>query len=329
VVVSLTSRSLAACILPLVLLLASCASPVPEPGRTVSRDMPEPIAGYDRTYSVFLPSNYTDERAWPVVIAIHGAFSGAEYHEERTGFSRVAEKEGFVVLYPNGIGLFGFVQHWNAGHCCGRALEERLDEAGFIFAALEDVTQTVNIDRRRVYVTGFSNGGMLTHLLGALKGRRIAAIAPVAGAMGGSESPVEPIWTLPEAERPLPTMLLHGTADDRVPYAGGPRPDRPASQQYLSVDHAADYWRRQNGCSVEAQREERHAGLVSLSRWTSCDTGAEVQLWRLNEWRHTWPGPYDPTNPAEPALDGFAAAAEIWRFFSRYQLPEDYASGEP
>ena len=54
-----------------------------------------------------------------------------------------------------------------------------------------------------------------------------------------------------------------------------------------------------------------------------------MQLWRLNEWRHTWPGPYDPTNPAEPALDGFDAAEEIWRFFSRYQLPEDYVSGVP
>lgn len=321
-VVPLASRP--ARLVLLVLLLAGCAASVPTPGETVVRAMPEPIAGYDRTYSVFLPSGYTPGRAWPVVIAIHGAFSDAAYHEERTGFSRVAEQEGFVVLYPNGIGLFGFLQHWNAGHCCARALDEGLDDIGFIFAALEDVARAVNIDRRRVYVTGFSNGGMLTHYLGATQGRRVAAIAPVAGAMGGSGAPAEPVWRLPDAVRPLPTMLVHGTADDRVPYAGGPRPDRPESQQYLSVADAVDYWRRQDGCGGEASREQRHAGLVTLERWENCDSGAEVQLWTLHDWRHTWPGPDDPTNPAQPGLDGFDAAAEIWRFFSGHVLPEQY-----
>ncbi|NND66638.1 MAG: prolyl oligopeptidase family serine peptidase [Halioglobus sp.] len=318
---SLSRGLLVACITLVAPILVSCAAAVPEPGRTVSRTMPEPIAGYERTYSVFLPSTYTSERTWPVVIAIHGAFSDAAYHEERTGFSRLAEDQGFVVLYPEGIGILGFFRHWNAGHCCARALEEDLDDAGFIFAALEHVASEVNIDRRRVYVTGFSNGGMLTHFIGSQHGGRVAAIAPVAGALGGSETPAEPLWRIPDAERPVPTMLLHGTADDRVPYGGGPRPDQPESQQYLSVDNAAEYWRHQNGCGVAASQQERHGGLVSLARWESCDSGAEVQLWTLNNWRHTWPGPDDPTNPVEPALDGFNAAAEIWRFFSRHALP--------
>lgn len=278
--------------------------------------------GFTRTYRLYVPQGYDPLKSYPVVIAIHGAFSTAAYHEQRTGFSSLADEEGFVVIYPNGIGLFGWLQHWNAGHCCGKALADDVDDVGFILATLDDAASKVSIDRTRVYVTGFSNGGMMTHRLGAERGDRFAAIAPVAGAIGGSEHPGAQLWQLPRAVRALPVMLVHGDRDDRVPYLGGPRPDKPDAQQYLPVAAAVDYWLRQNGCLGTPASALVYNGRVEQQLWQHCARNTQVQLLTVNDWRHTWPGPDDPTNDEAPDLYGFDAARVIWAFFKRYRLPD-------
>ena len=171
------------------------------------------------------------------------------------------------------------------------------------------------------YVTGFSNGGMLTHRIGAERADQVAAIAPVAGAMGGRENPEAMTWSIPTATRALPVLLIHGVEDDRVPYHGGPRPDVPEGQQYFTVSDAASHWSAQNGCDSPPFREIVYEGRVVRERWEGCSAGSALELLSLQEWRHTWPGPYDPTNDEEPDLQGFDAAATIWRFFEAYRLP--------
>ncbi|MFT4614962.1 MAG: polyhydroxybutyrate depolymerase [Bacteroidia bacterium] len=306
-------------------LVACAAQPVseiPQPGVTVARELYTAGDDITRNYRLHVPHNYQPDREWPLVVAIHGAYSTASYHEQRTGFSRVADTEGFIVLYPKGVGLFGFLTFWNAGHCCASSLARNIDDIGFIFAAIEDAAQLLNIDRSRIYVTGFSNGGMLAHYIGAERSHSVAAIAPVAGTLGGSQSPVRPVWRVPVAARPLPVMIMHGTADDRVPYRGGPRPDRPNGQQYLSVQDSVDYWRLQNGCTDTSSAEQGYDQLLQLTRWQDCVSGSEVSLWSLQQWRHTWPGPDDPAKTEEPDLHGFDAARAIWAFFRQHQLPD-------
>lgn len=311
--------------LSIILLLQGCSqtsySDEPLLGATQERELGEKMGGYRRSYRVHVPRDYTPSSSWPVVIAIHGAFSTAEYHEQRTGFSRVAEQEGFIVLYPNGIGLLGWLQHWNAGHCCGKALGDNVDDIGFIFAALDDAATFLNIDRQRIYVTGFSNGGMLTHRIGAERAAQVAAVAPVAGAMGGREYPGGPQWKVPSSSRPVPVLMIHGSLDDRVPYNGGPRPDRPESQQYLPVADAVAYWVNENGCTAAAQQETMDSGMITREFWDSCTQNAAVELWTIENWKHTWPGPDDLTNPPSIDLDGFDAAETIWRFFETHELP--------
>lgn len=307
------------------LLVQGCSrasySDQPLLGATQKRELEDKLDGYHRSYRVHVPRNYQPSSPWPVVIAIHGAYSTAEYHEQRTGFSRVAEQKGFIVLYPNGIGLFGWLQHWNAGHCCGKALGDNIDDIGFIFAALDDMATYLNIDRRRIYVTGFSNGGMLTHRIGAERGAQVAAIAPVAGAMGGSEHPGEALWQIPAPSRPMPVLMIHGSLDDRVPYKGGPRPDKPGSQQYLPVTAAVDYWVNENGCPPQAQQQTIDSVIITREFWNGCSQNAAVELWTIENWKHTWPGPDDLTNPPSIDLNGFDAAETIWRFFENHELP--------
>jgi len=76
-------------------------------------------------------------------LALHGAFGTAGTMERQSGFSELADREGFVVAYPNGIGLFGHLQHWNAGHCCGRAEMDRVDDVGFLRYVIRDVSSRV------------------------------------------------------------------------------------------------------------------------------------------------------------------------------------------
>ena len=88
-----------------------------------------------RSYQVHVPPSYDPIIPLPLVVVLHGAFDNASGMEEATGFSTLADRENFIVQYPNGISLFGLLQHWNAGHCCGKAAADKVDDLGFFQAA--------------------------------------------------------------------------------------------------------------------------------------------------------------------------------------------------
>jgi polyhydroxybutyrate depolymerase len=95
-----------------------------EGGNTYKNAVDLRINGFRRTYLVHIPSGYKPETPLPLVVVIHGAFDTAEGMEKFSRFSQLADREGFMVLYPNGMGILGFLQHWNAGHCCGKAADD-------------------------------------------------------------------------------------------------------------------------------------------------------------------------------------------------------------
>jgi polyhydroxybutyrate depolymerase len=176
-------------VLASLLIMTGCATYFPmdhvEGGKTYKNAVDIRINGFRRTYLVHIPSGYKAETPLPLVVVIHGAFDTAEGMEKITRFSQLADREGFMVLYPNGMGLLGFLQHWNAGHCCGKAADDQVDDVGFVAAAIEDVCVRFKVDRDRIYMMGFSNGGMLTHRFAAERGDLLAAAAPMAASIGG------------------------------------------------------------------------------------------------------------------------------------------------
>jgi poly(3-hydroxybutyrate) depolymerase len=101
--------------------------------------------------------------------------------DRRSGWSRLADREGFIV-YPEGIGILGFLQHWNAGHCCGKAVEDNWNDVAFIEAAIDGTCRQYAVDKRRIYMIGFSNGGMMTYRFAAERSSLLAAAASVSGA---------------------------------------------------------------------------------------------------------------------------------------------------
>jgi polyhydroxybutyrate depolymerase len=274
------------------------------------------INGFRRTYLVHIPPGYTPEIPLPLVVVIHGAFDTAEGMEKFSNFSRLADTENFIVMYPNGFGIMGFLQHWNAGHCCGKAADDKLDDVGFVAAAIEDVDVRLKIDRDRIYMVGFSNGGMLVYRFAAERGELLAAIAPLAASIGGRPAADAPEWRIPEPVQPLSVITFHGLADDDVPYEGGVSRHRGGTRTYWSVEDSVDFWVNRDGCDPQPVTQTIRGESVLIKTWENCKNETTVALWLIKGWGHVWPGTYFTADLAEnDPLKNFDAAKIIWDFF--------------
>ena len=202
--------------------IPTACAPSLRPGRaegkkTYNITLDRRFDNYRRSYLIHIPKGYNPEKAMPLVVVIHGAFDTATGIEKISGFSELADRENFAVLYPEGIGILGFLQHWNAGHCCGKAADDNWDDVGFIAAAIQDASERIKIDPDRIYMVGFSNGGMLTHRFAAERGDLLAAAAPMAASIGGKPSTDAPEWHIPKPKAPMALIAFHGQDDDDVP----------------------------------------------------------------------------------------------------------------
>jgi len=299
-------------------------------GKSIRQKMKMRAGGFRRSYRVHVPAGYDPLQQYPLVVVLHGAFSTGKEMEKHSGFSGLADREGFLVLYPNGITLFGLLQHWNAGHCCGKAAADNVDDVGYLKAAIREVSERLSVDPARIYMTRFSNGGMMTHRFGAEQAGMLAAIAPLAGSTGGSAGPGAPFWQIPEPNVPLPVVIMHGQADEQVPYRGGGAEGRETGRQFVSVQGSADFWARANGCHHPPEEMQLHGGTVRLTVWRGCRNGAEVRLYAWKDWGHAWPGPpfTDDLDPDDPFRD-FHTAETVWEFFKTRRREGRYLPGQP
>jgi polyhydroxybutyrate depolymerase len=310
------------------IVAAGCRSTLPEasrlePGTSVVK-MEEKAAGFRRSYRLHLPSEYRQNREWPLVVVLHGAFSSARGIEKHSGFSALADREGFVVAYPNGIGLFGLFRHWNAGFCCGKAMKQGLDDVDFVFRVVDEVARSVRIDMERVYVVGNSNGGMLAHRIAATRPERVAAVAVSAGAAGVIQAGAESPETIPVPIQPVPMVLFHGRTDESIPYEREQSSGIREEMELLSAREAVALWVEHNRCDPEPSREQLYSGAVEKTSWRGSDGSAEVVLYTVNEWGHDWPGPHFVSRqPVDSPLRELDAAQLMWSFLRQYRrVPE-------
>ena len=247
----------------------------------------------------------------PVVVVLHGGGGNAANAVKMTGFDRVATREGLIAVYPDGTARIASVPFlsWNAGHCCAAAREANVDDVGFIGTIIDTLVASGRADASRVYVTGMSNGGMMTHRIGRELSRKIAAIAPVVGAVFGDE---------PAPQAPVPAFIVVGAEDRIVPAAGGPLRVRAfmgasfADRDLAPAFAQAAYWVRHNGCG-EPKRTTTTAS--STSAWTTCASGAPVVFHSVAANGHAWPGGEPGRDGADPPTKAFDASEEMWRFF--------------
>jgi polyhydroxybutyrate depolymerase len=305
-------------------LLAACALPKSPPeGALPAGDWTVRLRhdGRDRRYLLHVPGDGDPTSPRPVVLVLHGAGEDAVENRTWLGLDAVADREGFIAVYPDGTGPFGDRVHmWNAGACCGLAQWEAVDDVGFLLAVLDDVARRAPVDATRVYVTGFSNGAMMAYRLAAEASDRIAAIAPVAGARA---------VVLGEAVRSMPVMHVHSVDDPTVPFAGGTTVVFPFvySIPHPAVEDVVRGWAIHDRCApspaqAAAQTAGRHTAMRTT--WAPCDAGAEIVLWRLRGPGHVWPGPAWTfrswfVGPPTSVID---VREEMWRFFRRFTRPE-------
>lgn len=276
------------------------------------------LKGLRRSYRLYIPKEEQSEPPRPLVVVIHGAFSTAKETEQISGFSRLAEEEDFLVAYPNGMGIFGWLQHWNAGHCCGKAQKDGVDDVGFVQAVIDDVKQNAKVDGRRIYLVGFSNGGMLVHRFAAERSKSIAAVTVLAGAIGSIQDGREDIWQIPTPDIPVPMLIMHGEADDSVPYLGGAS-ERHKDRHYLSVQEAAAFWAKHNGGPLEATLSIENQDYVHAQQWSASEGQAATVLYTLRDWQHQWPTLYRTEKlPVSHPLHGFDGARVIWQFLEAH-----------
>jgi poly(3-hydroxybutyrate) depolymerase/sterol desaturase/sphingolipid hydroxylase (fatty acid hydroxylase superfamily) len=299
-----------------------------------------PFGGRDRTYTVHLPAHAMDGAPLPLVVVLHGGAGNGLAAARQTQFSDAADAAGFIVVYPNGtdrarpflnaMGKPGFLT-WNAGRCCGYAMQNGVDDVGFVRSMVAQLEQNYPIDRRRIYATGISNGGMMAYRLAADASKRVAAIASVAGQ-------VEVTKFAPK--RPVPVMEFHSVDDPRALYNGGlglPFPGTMIHNQFDSVQDGIDRWVTHDGCrhtpdtgpTLQGQPGTTDQGETATQiTYAPCKQDAQVVLWKLTGAGHVWPGtPIDLSGAPRGAVLGqptnLVDANELmWEFFSKYQLPK-------
>ncbi|MGY5875281.1 MAG: PHB depolymerase family esterase [Candidatus Thorarchaeota archaeon] len=267
----------------------------------------------DRSFLVRVPPSYSEDSDYPLVIGIHGAGNNAKIFEERSGFTEIVERENFIICYPNGNGRleYSFLS-WNAGYCCGYALDNDIDDVNFIIELINHLQNEYSIDSNRVYITGMSNGGILTHRLGAELSDTLAAIAPIASAIGGYATSGSDLMLPPSPTSALPVLMIHGTADTHVAYDGGEAFLSTGGRIDLSVNESVSFWVENNNCSRTPEVSVSENNLVETKKYTG--GYASVLLYSIYNGLHIWPG---EATENQKALE---ASEVIWSFFKNHSL---------
>jgi polyhydroxybutyrate depolymerase len=280
--------------------------------------------GGKREVILHLPPSYDSEKMFPLLIVFHGAGQDGAEIQELTGIDSYADQFGFVVAYPNGSGRPGSNQlSWNAKHCCGYALENNVDDVGFIDSLIDLFISQYPIDPDRVFLAGLSNGGMMAYRAGAELADKIAGIAPVAASLGGRLT-LDGELILPDAPTtPVAVIAFHGLRDTRILYDGGiSSPEGAPTGFYtrsdLSAIESITFWVEANGCQGDPLTETSKDGLVIIDRYTNCQGNADVELVSLVEGCHEWPTASSDQTSVLPSSHTVCANQMMLEFFQSH-----------
>lgn len=297
--------------LSLVLLLLAAA-----PARAQTERRTQVVDGRSRTYLLHIPPGLSRNTPVPLVIVFHGGGGQGAGTERLTRFSRIADRENFVVAYPDGID-----RKWNDGRIVpgNRGARDEVDDVAFVSAMIDSIAADLPIDRKRVFATGISNGAMFSHYLAARLSGRIAAIAPVAG--GVAESLARDF----HPANPVSVLIIQGTMDPLVPFAGG-EVARRNHGRIVSTGEAVRLWTTRDRCApvpsrgALPDRDPADSCVVGTTTWSNGSGGTEVTLFTIEGGGHTWPGgaQYLPKWIIGSVCRDFDASEEIWSFFKRH-----------
>jgi polyhydroxybutyrate depolymerase len=297
----------------------------------------------ERRYAVHVPKVYDGTSDVPLVIALHGGGGSADTSPEYFGLNKLSEQEGFIVVYPEGVGKNVLGAHfgsWNAGRCCGDAMKQEVDDVGFIDTMINSLNTTYAIDDSRVYVTGMSNGAQMSYRLACELSDKIAAIAP-SGSIGTFDNC--------KPKRNIPVLHIQGKLDPCSFYDGGTC-GGCAEEMWkefgvtvnanewscVAVPEYVRQWKTMNQCSDDTTIIFKNGDATCVG-YNGCANGADVVLCTLDTMGHNWAGrdtfgikacDKDPDGKmcttwkkhVGPLSQDLDANETIWKFFKEHPM---------
>lgn len=262
------------------------------------------VGGRTRTALIHVPQDIDPGKPLPLVIVLHGGGGDAASAAKQTGLSVIADREKFIVAYPNGTSrLFSnrFLT-WNAGACCDYAQKNNVDDVGFIRAMIADIQRKHAIDSKRIYATGISNGGMMSYRLACEMSDVLAAIAPVAAVQITRCTPSQPVSVI----------HFHGTADQNVLINGGVGTKALNDDVRPPVADSIRFWARHDACGPAQSTRNGH---IHRDDYQACSRGTEVVYILITGGGHAWPGGQQMLRLLDKPTDEISASDTLWDFF--------------
>ncbi len=274
-----------------------------------------------RRYILHIPDSYDGTKETPLVVFLHGGSGNSATAQSFTNFNQVSKDNGFLVAYPQGFfeaSANSFV--WADGR--GLAPDNLgIDDVGFIDKLVTTLKEQYNVNEKRIYLCGFSNGSFLTQRIAFEKNGQFAAFGTLGGTMNKS------LFDTKNPGRPIPMMYVFGSTDPLVPYNGGTVAGSTTTLPVVGIEVAVSYWVTNNNCQTTIPRVDLpnkntvDNSTVTVFEYTNGACNTKVKFYKINGGGHTWPGVKLPnqTTLGETNLDIFASQ-ELWDFFKQFEL---------
>ena len=275
--------------------------------------------GVEREYIIHVPENLNQDS--PIVFVIHGYTGSAEGIAAYTGMNNIAEREGFIAVYPQGTIDSNGNTFFNVGYEFND--DSPINDVSFIRELVRSISQEFNLKRKKAFATGMSNGGDMSYLLACTSSDLFKAVAPVAGVL------MKGLKDSCELSSPVPIFEIHGTADKISLFKGDLNNEGGWGAYYdlpSTIDFFAERYQLTNKSVKQMTSKESGADYdIFFERHWSDDLEEEVWMYRIEDGRHVWPGIKLNwwNNPLAwfyfgSGNEDINASEEVWAFFKKY-----------
>lgn len=227
---------------------------------------------------IYVPSSYDPETPTPLIMLLHGYGATGQIQEDYMQFAPIADEFGFIYLHPDGLTDLLGNQYWNATDACCDAFDANPDDSGYLRALIEEIRSQLNVDDRRVYIGGHSNGGFMAYRMACDHSDIVAAAVSLAGA-----TYLDPTDCTPS--EPVHILQIHGTADTIIFYGGG-----CLVNCYPGAVQSVETWAAYDGCEIVADNSSKPIDLDAIipgnetliTKYnTNCTAGGSAELWTI------------------------------------------------
>jgi polyhydroxybutyrate depolymerase len=231
-----------------------------------------------RAFSVIVPSTYKASTPAPLIIALHGYTSSGAQTEEYLKMTPVAEARGILYVYPDGTLDQGGARFWNATPACCNFYKSKVNDEAFIMSIIDTVSKNYNVDQKRIYVIGHSNGGFMTNHMACSNSDRIAAVASFAGEQYADAKSCK-------ASKPISVLQIQGTSDETINYKGG----NLFGNSYPGAEKTASMWASLDKCRAKPVKSATKLDIDSsisgsettVTKYSNCANKTSVELWSI------------------------------------------------